>query len=127
MYPLADSLYADYRRSVRDFDREVLGIKWISSRASRDGVVLPLPSGTPLEFWNERNTQSYFIENPDGIRPCDNHGKLIYKYRSSNVGAAVQYQGSGYRAVTFGFPLETIKKPEDLRSVLQSALSFLDS
>ena len=125
VYPLADSLYADYRLSVRNFDREVLGIKWISSRASRDGVVVPMPSGAPLEFWNDRNSQCYFVENPDGIRPNDNHGKLIYKYRSSNVGAAVQYQGSGYRAVTFGFPLETIKKPEDLLSVLDGALGFI--
>ena len=127
VYPLADSTFADYRLSVRNFNREVLGIKWISSRASRDGVVLPMTPGSPVEFWNERNSECYFVENPDGIRPMDNHGKLVYKYRSSNVGAAVQYQGPGYRAVTFGFPLETIKNPEDLKQVLSGALEFICS
>ncbi|MCR5561111.1 MAG: N-acetylmuramoyl-L-alanine amidase [Bacteroidales bacterium] len=127
VYPVADSTFADYRRSVREFDRDVLGIRWISSRASRDGVFVSISGGEPLEFWNEWNGESYFVENPDGIRPKDNHGKLLYKYRCSNVGAAVQYQGSGYRAVSFGFPLETIKKPEDLRSVLEGALGFISS
>ena len=127
VYPITDSTFADYRLNVRNFNREVLGIKWISSRASRDGVVLPMAGGTPVEFWNERNSACYFVENPDGIRPNDNHGKLLFKYRSSNVGAAVQYQGSGYRAVSFGFPLETIKNPEDLKSVLSGALEFISS
>ncbi|MBO4525678.1 MAG: fibronectin type III domain-containing protein, partial [Bacteroidales bacterium] len=127
VYPIADSTFTDYRLSVRNFNREVQGIKWISSRASRDGVVLPMTPGSPVQFWNERNSECYFVENPDGIRPMDNNGKLVYKYRSSNVGAAVQYQGPGYRAVTFGFPLETIKNPEDLKQVLSGALEFICS
>lgn len=127
VYPIADTTFSDYRLSVRNFDRDVLGIRWISSRASRDGVVLPMTGGSPIEFWNEKNSSCYCVENPDGIRPCNNNGKPVYKYRSSNVGAGVYYNGNGYRSVTFGFPLETIKNPGDLKQVLSGALEFICS
>ena len=126
VYRLPDNdAISDYRRAVRDFCREVLGIKWISSRASRDGIVLPISGGRPMEFWNLKNSRCYCVENPDGIRPNDKNGKVVYKYRSSNVGAGVFYKGDGYRAATFGFPLETLKSGEDLRDILSASLSFI--
>lgn len=125
VYPVKEESFADYQKSVREFDRQVLGIRWISSRASRDGIILPLSGSGSMEFWNEKNESSYCVENPDGIRPNDNRGTLILKYRSSNVGAGVYFKGDGYRAASFGFPLETLKNDQDLSSVLGGALEFL--
>ena len=48
----------------------------------------------------------------------------MFKYPGSNVGAGVFYQGDGYRAVSFGFPLETVKDPEVMKDLMGEALRF---
>ena len=124
VYDIKDADFASYQRDARKFITDTLGYKWISPRASRDGVVVPMKGRGSMEFRNTRNTSGYCVENPDGIRQSGSGGRLAYKYRSSNVGAAVLYNGSGYRVASYGFPLEALKSEADLKAVLRGALEF---
>jgi len=125
VYDIKDEDFASYQKDARKFITDTLGYKWISARASRDGVVVPMKGrSSGFEFRNTKNPLGYCVENPDGIRQSGSNGRLAYKYRSSNVGAAVLYKGSGYRVASYGFPLETLKRPEDLQEVLRGALEF---
>ena len=127
VYPVKDEDFNSYQVSVQSFANNVLGYKWISSRASRDGVILAQGSFIPvrsMEIYNEKNPISYCVENPDGIRPNDSKGRTVLKYRSSNVSAGVFYTGSGYRTACFGFPLETLKDESAMRKIMGSSLEF---
>lgn len=125
VYDIKDEDFASYQKDTRKFITDTLGYKWISPRASRDALVVPVKGRSAgFEFRNAKNASGYCVENPDGIRQSGTSGRLAYKYRSSNVGAAVLYKGSGYRVASYGFPLETLKRPEDLQEVLRGALEF---
>lgn len=124
VYPIKDSCFTAYQQEARDFISNTLGYKWISSRASRDGIIVQLQGEGSFEIHNSKNSDSYCVENPDGIRPNDSKGEVALKYRSSNIGAGVFYNGNGYKAASYGFPLETLKSPQDLKNVLEETFKF---
>ena len=124
VYPIKDSCFTAYQQEARYFISNTLGYKWISSRASRDGIIVPLQGQGSMEIHNNKNSDSYCVENPDGIRPNDSKGEVVLKYRSSNIGAGVFYNGNGYKAASYGFPLETLKSPQDMKNVLEEAFKF---
>ena len=126
VYPIKEEGFAAYQKEVRDFIGKVLGIKRISGRASRDGIILPLDGGSALQFYNTKNKDFYCVENPDGIRPASADGKLVLKYRSSNVGAGVFFDANNYKSASYGFPAECLQKEEDIAAVLGGALGFFE-
>lgn len=130
VYHITDPDFTSYQAAAQNFILNTLGFKWISSRGSRDGVVLPKGSSIPVSrfsFRTEKNPFVYAVENPDGIRPADKNGRTVLKYRSSNLGAGVFYTGEGYCTASFGFPLETVEDPAVMQKIIGASLSFFAS
>ncbi|MCR5758867.1 MAG: xanthan lyase [Bacteroidales bacterium] len=130
VYHITDPDFTSYQAAAQNFILNTLGFKWISSRGSRDGVVLPKGSSIPVSrfsFRTEKNPFVYAVENPDGIRPADKNGRTVLKYRSSNLGAGVFYTGEDYCTASFGFPLETVEDPAVMQKIIGASLSFFAS
>lgn len=127
VYPVKDVDFPAYQAAVQSFATGTLGYRWTSGRASRDGIVLPnggrFTDGS-FEIHNTRNMQSYCVENPDAIRPADKDGRSVLKYRSSNLSAAVFYNGGDYRTACFGFPLEALKDASAIKTILKTSLDY---
>ena len=71
------------------------------------------------------NSQIYCVESPDGLKPSAKSGKTIYRYADSGISAAVVHQGNGYKAVSFGFPLESLESYEMTNDMMINILEYL--
>ena len=127
LYPV--KIDKDFRKKSIEFAQEVLGYKWQSGFASRSGDVTGFGDWKEtikdMQFHNSQNSISYCIEAPDGISPASSASQTILRYPGTNVSAGIKYQGKGYRTVCLGFPIETLKKEDDIAVILSSALTFL--
>ena len=120
------------RESTQKFIEEVLGYKWLTNYATRSAEVrtmkTPLASGItlprPFRFHNAYNGQIYFVETPDGLLPSNENGATFLRYSDTNISAGVCYQGSGYKTISLGFPIETITRKEDISSLMKTAMDF---
>ena len=133
-----DSIYpveidGKYSETTRDFVKKTLGYTWLTGHGSHTGAAapsanksLPFKGLDPFEFYKDMNGTMYSVENPDGIRPADTHGSIIMKYTGNNVPAAVSYEAKTHRAVSFGFPLESIKDEEALNRIFRDILKYLN-
>ena len=61
------------------------------------------------------------MENPDGIAPASDSGKYIMFYKGTGIGSGVLFRGNGYKAASFGFPLEAT---DNLDQVLKATLNL---
>jgi hypothetical protein len=65
------------------------------------------------------------VETPDGITPASgNTGSTFIRYADTDISAGVCFEGKGYRTVCIGFPLETLKKENDIESIIKTTLDF---
>ena len=126
--------------STRTFIKEVLGYKSVTNYGDRSGKVVPSSgTGLPTVKYNRDYTpEIYRVENPDGICPVTGSGvgiggavgsnvgksdsRYIMFYKGTGIGAAVLFTGKGYRAASFGFPLETTS---DLGAIMKATLNLL--
>ena len=130
IYPV--QIDKSFRENSKKFVREVLGYKWVRSNASRRGAVCLAESsrfGTEesgsFSFHNEINPDFYCVENPDGISPVSaKTGSSIMRYTDTGISAGVCFEGNGYRAVSIGFPIETLKEDKDINNIVSVTLEF---
>ena len=52
-------------------------------------------------------------------------GSVILRYSDNGVPAAVAYDPKGYRAVSFGFPLEVLKDADVLETLLHRSVEYI--
>ena len=122
-----DSVYVE---KARKFAHDVLGYTWRTSFGSLSGTVAPFSKKSvritsPISYHTGRNPYIYRVENPDGLIPATDRSDSFLRYTDTNISAAVAYQGRGYKSVSFGFPLETIKDPKDLKKTFEAILSWM--
>ncbi len=133
VYPVkVDSLD---RVDTQSFVKEILGYTWLTDHGCYNGTIsastnkslsLKTALKQPFEFYNTTNSTIYSVENPDGIQPADKSGSIFLKYSDNGVPAAVAYAGKGYKVVSFGFPLETVKD-SDVRDILfEKILEYIE-
>jgi hypothetical protein len=79
-----------------------------------------------LNYFDEPNATSYFVQSPDAIEPVGEGGFTICRYAENNLSAGVTYSGK-YKTCVFGFPFETIQQEKDRAKLMESVLSFLSS
>lgn len=119
----------EFRKQSIEFAEKVLGYKWQGGYAGKKGIIVPYGDAaltdTPVEFHNIQNNQSYCVEAPDGIAPASASAKTILRYEDTGVSAGIRHQGKGYRTVCLGFPIETLKREDDIDVILSSCLSFM--
>ena len=122
-----------WRNASQAFVQEILGYKWVTDHGCYNGRIEHTSSKTlnlkvlkhPIEFHQTLNGAVYCVENPDGIQPVDKNGSVILKYSDNGVPAAVAYDAAGYRAVSFGFPLEVLKDGNDLEVIIHRTMEYI--
>lgn len=123
---------AEFRANSQKFVREVLGYKWVRNHAGRKGTAMIVEStrmgtdnGETFYFHNEINEECYCVETPDGISPASSRtGSTFMKYGDTDISAGVCYEGNGYRTVSLGFPIETMKNEKDIDRIISLTLEF---
>lgn len=130
VYPVqADSAF---RAESKAFVREVLGYKWVRNHGSKEGSVRFVKStrfgsskGKTFGFYNSINEKCYSVETPDGITPVSSKtGSTFLRYSDTDISAGVCYEGKGYRAVSIGFPVETLKEEKSIDNIIKTTLEF---
>ena len=121
-----------YRTSAASFAENILGYGFQSGFGCYDGAVAPTRNkvldlrsflGT-MHYWNEFNSRVYRVENADALRVPGKLSTVFLQYPETGMNAAIAYNPGNYKVISFGFPLETLKDPDDLRILLASCLAF---
>lgn len=131
VFPVSRS--EEEREEEKRFIRSTLGYVYSGGFASNDGSVVPkrnrtissVSSATPLSFRTSPNPECYSVENPDALSGADKKKSTVFlNYGDTGRGAAVCFDGGDHRAVSFGFPLETLKSPDQIRALLECSLEY---
>lgn len=130
VYPVQTD--STFREESKKFVREVLGYRWVRSNASRKGTVcltecsrMGTEDSDSFSFHNEINPDVYCVENPDAIGPASSKtGSSFLRYTDTKTSAGVCYEGKGYKAVSIGFPIETLKNEKDIDNIISVTLQF---
>lgn len=117
----------------RDFAREVLGFEWRTSHATALGGVSEVRSPFFSEFGGGRflfgmnfGDEPYQVASVDAIYPSSALGSIIMRYDGSQAPAAVAFAPTAHRAVTLGFPFETIRSAEARTDLMKQIIKFFD-
>ena len=100
------------------FVKEVLGYSWVASHSTSLGLVGGMP------FYDRVNPDFYAVQHTDGLKPASSKASVWLRYDRSGVPAAVRYNPGGYRAVSFGVPIECLKNADDRDRVLGEVLEY---
>jgi len=127
IYPV--QVDSTFRAETGRFVKETLGYRYVTGKASRKGAAKPVVNKTvaglpACEITMQKNPSIYCIESPDGIAPASKSAQTIYRYSDSGISAGVAYEGDGYRCISLGFPLETLKDPEDIHNIISTTLIY---
>jgi hypothetical protein len=65
------------------------------------------------------------VEAPDGLAPVSaKTGSTFIRYSDTEISAGVCYEGKGYKAVSIGFPIETLKEEKNIDNIINTTLEF---
>ena len=78
-----------------------------------------------MAFSVTQNSAIYCIESADAIAPASKNGQIAIRYSDSNLSAGVAYQGEGYKAVSYGFPIETLQAQEMIDKLIINTLQYI--
>lgn len=119
-----------------DFARTTLGIAWRTGAATVTGtaheVRSPYPSFRPLiSLKFSQNPDSieaaYPVEAPESFTIADRkQGAIVMRYTENGLPAATAFAPATHRAVTLGFPFESILTPASRSALMKQILSFLE-
>lgn len=124
----------DYTRGCEEFAKEVLGWKWVSGheasgrvKAVRNPRISLRKAVGTLHYYNVwEPAPVYCVENADGIGAASPRASSLMRYADSGVSAAVSYAARDYKAVSLGFPLETVTDTEVLTALLSQILYWFE-
>lgn len=121
---------AEFGKSSITFAEKVLGYRWASAHATKTGDLyytdcegMGTLKGSGVQFHNSVNEDCYSVESADGIAPTGD-GQIFMRYADTNIPAAVCRENCGYKTVSLGFPLETIKEKEDIDNIISLTLEY---
>ena len=133
---LADGIFPVQKDSTftvvsNKFAADILGYKWQAGQASITGQVkatrnqlLDFSGLGTVSFHNGVNPKCYSVESPDGIAPASSSSKTILRYSDTGISAGVGYEGNGYKATSYGFPIEALHNEEDIDKIINITLEF---
>lgn len=133
----ATAVSAESRQASINFASDILGYKHCGTHASRSGRLMSvrnLPLLRPginarlsgdAGFPTAPNPDIYCVENPNGLIPASASARTFLRYADTEISAAVHYSAKTHKAVSFGFPLETLVSPSDLSALLSASLDFI--
>ncbi|MCQ2149548.1 MAG: xanthan lyase [Bacteroidales bacterium] len=121
--------------AMQGFVSSVFGYKWFSGFGSKTGQLKRFrnrkwpTTGLPREsgFDRESGKDIYRVENPDALSAASPEAFPVMRYSDSNLNAGIYYKSGTHKAVSYGFPLETLGNREDLRLIFVDAIRFFDN
>lgn len=128
---LWDSRLVPSNEADRQWAMEVLKYKWRVGQAATEGrvkcvgTVLGLP-GSEYDFYHTPNSACYVVESPDAIEPACTEATTVMRYSENGLSAAVAYGGTDYRTCILGFPLEALTSTQQLATLMQQIMHFLN-
>ena len=120
-----------YRNAAQAFIREVLGWKWMTTYGTHTGSAAPV-GNHPLKVnvtptWITRpNPYRYSVENADGIVPATEKAGTFLRYTDTQISAGVWHNAGSWKAVSLGFPIETVESRTHRDALLRSVLRWFD-
>lgn len=107
------------------FAKNTLHFNLVTDHAAKTGKIFPTRSSFlknmfSIKFSSELNDSIYAVEAPNAIAP-QNGAETILRYKENQFSAAISYKGN-YGVVVFGFPFETILKPEVRNEIMKSII-----
>jgi len=109
-----------------DFAKNMLGYNWRKNQASKTGDVIAGAELFPdrIKFNVEHHPDFYIVEAPDAIDPAGTNSRVIYRYGENGANVGVLFSG-GHKAVSLGFPIESIICPTERGDLMKAVLGFL--
>jgi len=80
--------------------------------------------GLTFDIHRRPNEQHYCAPQTDILEPAEGTAMSVMAY-ADGYSAAVAYQGSDYRAITMGFPLESIQSKTQRTAIMQGIVNYL--
>ena len=119
--------YKGSEEEVRKFVTDVLGYKFLTDNATRSFGIAPYrDTPIPAGRMKAASQRMYRIERCDGIVPSSENGKAFLRYSDTGVPAAVAYSTGSYKAVSLGFPIETIASDNDITALLGAVMGYFE-
>jgi hypothetical protein len=124
---VASDLFSNGNEESIEFGKKVLHMSLETDHAARTGEVTPTRSSflkniAGFQYSNELNDSIYAVEAPDEIAP-QNGAETILRYSENLFSAAIGFKDN-YGIVVFGFPFETILKPEAKDEVMKAIIKY---
>ena len=115
----------------REWAQQTLKYKWRNSHGAVTGQIKAVPSPFPsiqgnYRYYNELNSESYIVENPDALEPADGNAFTIFRYAENNLSAGVLYKGEKYSTCILGFPIEAVKEQEKRNELIKNIMKVLE-
>lgn len=131
---LFDNRHSTGSQRVADgqFGHSVLGLQWRQAKATVTGKVREVKSkyaefhpGLSFTFRQQLNADCYAVESPESFSPIDPlNGTAILRYTENDYIAGVAFDPGTHRAVTLGFPFETITGSYERDALMKQILDF---
>ncbi len=118
-------------KEEREWAQQTLKYKWRNNNGAVTGQIKAVPSPFPAiqgnySYYNELNSESYVVENPDALEPADENAFTIFRYAENNLSAGVLYKGAEYGTCILGFPIEAVKKQEKRNELIQNIMKVFE-
>lgn len=123
---------ADQRVADSQFGHTFLGLQWRQAKATVTGKVREIRArygefrgGLSLTFNQQLNADCYAVESPESFAPMDTScASPILRYTENDYIAGVAFDPGSHRAVTIGFPFETITGSYERDALMAQILKF---
>ncbi len=120
------------RTAEKTFAKDVLGYSWKTNFGSRTGEIAVVRTrGIGLyrhckkfSVCNRQWGPVYRVENPDGLMPATRKDKAFLHYADTEIPAAICHDGKTYKAVSMGFPFETMDSAQAREQLMESVLDY---
>ncbi|MFA7116498.1 MAG: xanthan lyase [Bacteroidales bacterium] len=121
---------------TKKFIESTLHYTFVTNQASRSGIITPYhlntlnntDSSTSLStsyrLNMHPNENTYSVESPDGIAPCDENTKVIYRYGRNGISAGIFYNGNDYKIIALGFPIEALHSQKEINEILKNSMNL---
>ncbi len=118
--------YKGEEDAVKAFVTETFGYKFLTDNATRTFAITPLIRGNIAyrASFEAASPKMYRIDRADGIVPAAESAFAFLRYADTGVQAAVAFEGENHKAVSIGFPIETIRSEESISTLLGTIMDY---
>lgn len=129
---IATDMMVHNDKQAQEFASQTLGFIWRTGNACNSGKVQRTQPARhvlahDLAFNTQWHPELYPVEAPDGLEPSSDQARLLYRYASNQIGAAVLGRYRDAKILTLGFPLESISDPAQRDFFVKEIIQLLET